>query len=206
MATPTNWPDDAVRQLHQLERNNGELVARLMRIQGETDQITDIEIQEAFSKLRDTIVSWIQAVHRHLRETQHGWHPKDVLLRQVRLDPSMGRPEYIKWLVDYNSTTSVVVVLSKVIWRHLDENIFQTKDHSKHQMWLPIGMPENLPPTFEELFNSLKAAEDVEGKATHLAWFRSCLLTACGRRSSGGKQVEVDNTDRPHQNQKRPSV
>lgn len=163
MATPTNWPDDAVRQLHQLERKNGELLARLMRVQGEADQITDIEIQEGFAKLRESIFGWIQAIHRHLGEAQRGWHPKDVLLRQVQRDESLGNVKYIKWLVDYNSSTAVRVVLARAIWRHLNENIFKAEEHNAQQMWIPIGMTENAQSLFEDIFKSLKANGDKDG-------------------------------------------
>lgn len=163
MEPPKHWPDDAVRQLHQLERKNGELLARLMKVHGETDQITDVGIQESFSKLRDAIFSWIQAVHHHLRDDQRGWHfSRDVLLRQVRRNATPGEQNWMGWLAEYNSTTCILVILSLAIWHRLDEDIFRSDEHDKDQTWFPIGIPGQTQVVFKKIFKSIKATADGE--------------------------------------------
>ncbi|KAJ6442674.1 TLDc domain containing protein 2 [Purpureocillium lavendulum] len=192
MESPANWPDDAVRQMHQLERKNRELIARITKLQGEADQITDVEIQEGFARLRDAVFGWVHAVHRHLKEKKPGWEFKDVLRHGI----GKKRADWSEWLAGHNSTTCILVVLSQVISEKcLNDCIFKSDgdrdqrdehdqkdvygrgdDQGNDRMWVPIGMPVHVRTIFEDIAKTIQRGEDGESNR-----WRSTTLTALVR-------------------------
>ncbi|KAG9229233.1 hypothetical protein BJ875DRAFT_387789 [Amylocarpus encephaloides] len=182
MAISKIWSqEEAASKIHDLEQKNRSLVAKIMKLQGETDQVTDVDIQVRFNKLYDAIRTWIQNVQRDLR--QKGWSFKDIFQQEVQDDPStlsrMGillheddeqdpglaiwddnrlDIRWAWWLGKH--TTCIYVVLSIMIWRYLEEGIFHHP--------FPIGVPKSARNMFGEIIKSMKMTDDGEGMCISL--------------------------------------
>jgi hypothetical protein len=179
--TSKPWPQEAVRKIHQLEMMNRKLkadldrsLANLMKLQGEKARVTDDDIQSRFAKLYDNIRYWVLNVQRDLK--RHGWDFKEVfqnarqgapgkpiLEKLLQNDPSASATAakgddiaWLKWAIWLGQhTTCIRVILSLVIWEHIEEKIF----HSS----FPIGIPPRISSLFKDIMEVMAATGDGQG-------------------------------------------
>ncbi|KAM4063746.1 hypothetical protein HRG_006861 [Hirsutella rhossiliensis] len=135
-----SWPPEAVREFEELEQKYCQLLVKVNTLQGEKDQVTDVDISERLSKLQIAIHTWIQTTLPHLR--QDGCSVSEACQRAGRGRKAQSRVEHLlfpksqskqsgttrevggwaKWL--NNHGTCAHVILSLAIWKTLEREIF----------------------------------------------------------------------------------
>ena len=169
MDIPETWPSDAAERVQELVRENGRLVARIMTLQREGSQVTDLDICDKFGKLYNNILDWVRDVQQELEPS--GWSFQDFqrtlqqsrakiklvdLLRWTEIKspqsekqkPTSLEVRWAVWLAAHS--TSLYVVFTLVIWRRLESEIFSFS--------LPLGL--DLPSETSNVVNAIMETMD----------------------------------------------
>lgn len=143
MSHPDDWPQEAKSEISRLKLENDSLqhevgcsVARIMSLQGEDGQITDGNLKKRFEEIWANIEDWTAAIEveylqqgREFRKIFHQILREDpdhrILYRWGLLDKLHDRVEQVgklHWLGERE--TCINVVLSRIIWQFLYDEIF----------------------------------------------------------------------------------
>lgn len=143
MSDPDDWPEEAKNEISRLEFENdalqqevGRLVAKIISLEGEDDQITDGDLKRKFGEIGANIEDWTTAIEveflqqgREFRQAFHQLLDDDAELRLLHrwglLHSSHDRAEEfgkLYWLGQLD--TCLKVILSRVIWQSLHSEIF----------------------------------------------------------------------------------
>ncbi|KAK4241520.1 hypothetical protein C8A03DRAFT_30382 [Achaetomium macrosporum] len=124
--------DDALDMIDELRQRNEELLVQVMRLQGQSRQITDVEVAERFDKLYDAIRSWTQSYRQDLLRS--GWSLQDFqqelqnepeqacLAELLRRGDKRMDIKWAGWLARHNSCLHVILTLR--LWLFLNDTIF----------------------------------------------------------------------------------
>ncbi|KAH8895422.1 hypothetical protein GQ53DRAFT_855903 [Thozetella sp. PMI_491] len=195
-----NGRQETAHKIQELEQRNRELLARVMRLQGEKDQVTDTDIDERMCKLQLAIRTWVQNVLRDLRHKRHnvqGAFRESFRLQHIRIrlvnlllrkdalqdditDWNASQEEWVwaRWLSEH--VACVPVVLSLVVWRELEVHIFAS-------LAFPLGVESTAQKVFRDIMTTMENSRDGEVAANK---WRSETMTALTRGPNFQADIE----------------
>jgi hypothetical protein len=208
MDTSDRLPEEAIYEIRRLRIQNEELqrrldqsAAKMMKLRGGADQITDANIEKRFEGLYGAIQRWVTNVEldfkRQSRDFRKAfseilhYEERDKLLLDLGLREedkddagnsiwNSGSKDFgkMRWLGQLD--TCIYVVLSRLIWRRL-YYIFKGP--------YPLGMHDDTMKGFDYLIGAIKAESDGEG-SYNICWAvitprDGSLLRVQQTRSSG---------------------
>ncbi|OKL64058.1 hypothetical protein UA08_00166 [Talaromyces atroroseus] len=159
----------AIAEIQTLRVQNSELQERLnsallhiMDLEGEdVDQVTDDDVKKRFQRLHIAIDDWIAKIEvdygrnsRDFRETFHG-EEQDKIIQFLGLKDGAGNSTWdrkLKWLGQLDNC--MIVVLSRLIWCHLYNEIF-CLDY-------PLGLDDVVTKGYAHMIHAIEA--DGDGK------------------------------------------
>lgn len=152
--------------------------AKIMKLQGTTDQIADVEIGKRVESLQDAIQWWINGVEKDLRKQSRdfrhtfsqilNYRYPDWVIRELGFSDETSHEAdamWMTWLGDLS--TCIYVVLGRQIWVYLYEKIFSQA--------YPTGVSEDSKLTFDDILSVMRS--DGEDECTYVHYDRKagCL-------------------------------
>lgn len=170
---------NASAEVKSLQQENRKLKSQLNECKSkllsanDDEGVSDVTIQKNFERIGDAIENWINALERYetkgyFRDRIQGmwsdrrkWKYLDRLVfyqagENFSGDKMNSETRWMQWLK--NQDTSNCVVLSVLIWRFLESNIFNKA--------FPIGNPEEMTTVLGDILREIR--RDENGKGTSL--------------------------------------